>query len=189
MKQVQIDTARLLARSLLAATLVSPHTAWAIETIALVSPVTYSDKLVGNQKIKDECQVAGVVEDQLLYVLKKQAQGDDVQQPASIPATGLALRVTVMSIEGSGGGSWSGGKGMTVKTELFRDNRQIGSTTLARTTLGGVWGNFNSTCTIVERAALALAKETVKWASRVSAARQENSDTKAESSPDSGENK
>ena len=80
------------------------------------------------------------------------------------------VTLTLMSVQGAGGGAWSGAKSMSVRAEVLEDGKPVAGQTFTRNSGGGVLGGVSGSCPIVERIAKALAQDITVWMAAVPAA-------------------
>ena len=82
------------------------------------------------------------------------------------PGTGDSekyLTLTILSVQGVGGGSWSGSKSITIRADLLQNGKPIATKVLNRGSRGGAFGGMSGTCPIMERIASALGRDTANW--------------------------
>lgn len=123
-----------------------------------------------NAAVRSECNVQALVGNAVFSEVKQRVPG---AEPAAAPRdTGgaKALRLTLVSVRGVGGGAYSGPKSMNLKVELTQNGKVLQSTVLHRDSLGGVWGGVKGTCSIFERVAVALGKDVAAWLPAATAA-------------------
>jgi hypothetical protein len=73
------------------------------------------------------------------------------------------LMLTILAVQGVGGGSWSGSKSITIRADLLQNGKPIATKVLNRGSRGGAFGGMSGTCPIMERIAGALGRDTVGW--------------------------
>ena len=73
------------------------------------------------------------------------------------------LMLTILEVRGVGGGSWSGSKSISIRADLLQNAKPIATTVLKRGSRGGALGGMKGTCSIMERVAVALGKDTLEW--------------------------
>ena len=113
--------------------------------------------------VKRDCRVEGRVGDQVyLRVSESHPGAAQISDPAKAGPDRF-LKVTILSVMGHGGGSWSGNKAMTIRVDVAQNAKVFASKTLSRQSGGGVLGGVSGTCAIMERIALALGKDVAKW--------------------------
>jgi len=65
---------------------------------------------------------------------------------------------------GVGGGAWSGPKAITVNADLLdASGKVIRHTKINRWSMGGMFGGFKGTCSILDRSAAAIGKDLSRW--------------------------
>lgn len=116
-----------------------------------------------NAAVRGECNVQTLVGNAVFSEVKQRVPS---AEPAAAPRdTGgaKALRLTLVSVRGVGGGAYSGPKSMNLKVELTQNGKVLQSTVLHRDSFGGVFGGMKGTCAIFERVAVALGKDVAAW--------------------------
>lgn len=73
------------------------------------------------------------------------------------------VNLTILSVYGVGGGSWSGPKSISVRAELMQNGQVIATSVKQRSSTGGVFGGMMGTCAIMERIAVVLGKDIAAW--------------------------
>ncbi len=156
----QSSPVRPLTVLLLSLGLASALSAHAAEKLYVQNPAAYDRNAHITEKVKKECSV----ENRLSLLIQEQAKGKFNVVSAKNPGTdGKALTLTILDVHGVGGGAWSGPKSITLQGTLKDRGRVIGTFTARRTSGGGVFGAYKSTCSILGRDAEALAKDIVTW--------------------------
>jgi hypothetical protein len=130
-----------------------------VQTPAVLSPEIH---IPGS--IKAQCKVAKLVGDQVfesvsnVYGRTKRVAGD-----ANL-ADELLLKSTITLVWGASyGGGWTGPRHISVTLELIKGGEVLQTTTSKRTSNGGVWGAFKSTCGIMDRLAKEVGEDAADW--------------------------
>ncbi len=138
-----------IALSLLLAVCASAHA----DGVSLLTPVTYANESSVVPKIREECKI----EDRLAADVGSALAG------TTTSTAGEVVRVSILDVMGVGGGAWSGPKAITIRVELLKNGKVERNTRLTRTTTGGAFGGFKSTCSILERDSAVLGKDVANW--------------------------
>lgn len=113
--------------------------------------------------VKNECGVEMLIGNQALQRVNERfggtAQAVDKEETTADPL----LKVTILSVHGIGGGSWTGPKSISVKAQIMQNGQAAQSTILQRTSSGGFFGGMTGTCAIMERIAVTLGKDIANW--------------------------
>lgn len=125
-------------------------------------PVTYHPNAGVVDSVRNECQIEDMLGRRI---------GDAVGRAESMPAAegetvlidDSRLRIQITHVLGVGGGAWSGPKAITVQAEILEGGKTVRQTKITRWSVGGVFGAFKGTCTILERCANAITKDLVRW--------------------------
>ncbi len=133
--------------------------------VVLETPVTYEVGAGVVAPVREECHVEDLLARRVGAVLKKRnGSGSGTIGAGTAAADAAVLRLTITHVFGVGGGAWSGPKAITVRAELFEGKELKRQQKVNRWSLGGFWGGFKGTCSILDRTASALAKDLGKWA-------------------------
>lgn len=128
------------------------------------TPAVLPDSTSITGGIKAQCKVPQIVGDQVFAsVSKVYAQTRQVDGTANL-ADGLLLKTTITSVWGASvGGGWTGPRHLSVTLDLIKDGKVLQTTTSQRTSNGGVWGPFKSTCGIMNRLAKEVGEDAADW--------------------------
>ncbi|AIY41943.1 hypothetical protein LT85_2785 [Collimonas arenae] len=128
-------------------------------------PVTYHPDAGVVEKVKQECQIENMLSHRVGPVLAKLNKGGDGTVATGADAAGAnLLRLQITHVLGVGGGAWSGPKAITVAADLLdADGKVLRHTKINRWSVGGMFGAFKGTCTILDRSAAAIAKDLSRW--------------------------
>ncbi|MFT0172566.1 hypothetical protein ACLKMY_26785 [Paraburkholderia mimosarum] len=73
------------------------------------------------------------------------------------------LRLQITHVLGVGGGAWSGPKAATVSADLIEGGKVTRHTKINRWSVGGVWGAFKGSCSILDRTTIVISKDLSRW--------------------------
>lgn len=138
--------------------------AFAADRVVLLAPVTYTQDSSIVQKVKDECRPEEQVARAMSSALNKKYGGGSPISSETEANGAQVMRMQVSHVLGVGGGGWSGPKAITVQVELLENGKVVRKTRANRWSTGGMWGGFKGTCSILDRCAVALAKDLSRWA-------------------------
>lgn len=131
------------------------------ERLYLQTPATFAQNAPVIPRIKAECDLeremavgaeAGISKRYSLVTLA--TRDEDV-------GNDKVVKVTILSVDGIGGGSWTGGKSMTIKAELTQGETVLRSKTFQRES--GHSGLFGGTCDILHKVTRALGADVGVW--------------------------
>jgi hypothetical protein len=138
--------------------------ALAADKVLLETPVTYDPKAGVAQPVREQCHVEDLLATRVGAVLAKRNKSENATIAAGGDAAGATvLRLTITHVLGVGGGAWSGPKAITLRAELFEGKELKREQKVNRWSIGGFWGGFKSTCSILDRTATRLAKDLGRW--------------------------
>jgi hypothetical protein len=141
------------------------QTGFAAEKLYVQSPARYDKGATIDAKVKEECRI----ESRISYFVKENTLGKfDVVFSAALNDAGnnKALSLVILSVEGAGGGVWTGAKGMTVRGTLRGNGKVIGSFDAKRLSGGGgYWSRkkFQGTCELFENSAKEIGEDVASW--------------------------
>ena len=141
--------------------------AQANEPLKVQVPAVYDSDAYVVPPVKNSCAVESIVGDNVFQkIAEKQPDAQQVQDPAKM-ATGKVLRLTIISVQGIGGGGWTGSKGITVRADLIQDGRLVQSTQRKERSRGGLLGPVLGTCAILQSVGEALGQHFATWLAKV----------------------
>jgi len=113
--------------------------------------------------VKNECGVELLIGNHVLQKVGEVMPGTAQLADGEKVGQNKFLQLTILSVHGVGGGSWSGTKAITIRAQLLKNGEPIRTTILQRRSGGGVFGGLNGTCAIMERIAIALGRDVANW--------------------------
>ena len=133
-------------------------------TPRLENPVSYHPSAGVDETVRSECQPEAMLVKHVGNQLKRLYRTDNVLVSKGAEAPGSpVLRLQITHVLGVGGGAWSGPKAITVSAELLGNDGEIRRTKINRWSVGGMWGGFKGTCTILDRCAVSIGKDLARW--------------------------
>ncbi|MGE5491123.1 MAG: hypothetical protein ACM31P_07585 [Actinomycetota bacterium] len=131
----------------------------------LETPVTYHPNAGVVESVRSECQLEDMLATRVGSALQRiNKAGNGTIEAGTDPAGSQVIRLQITHVLGVGGGAWTGPKAITVNAELLEDGKVVRQAKINRWSVGGVFGAFKGTCSILERSADAIGKELVRWA-------------------------
>ncbi|CAB3742290.1 hypothetical protein LMG24238_06860 [Paraburkholderia sediminicola] len=138
--------------------------AFAAPLVLLETPVTYAPDASVVDQIKNECHIEDMLTNHVGEVLRKLNRGGDGTIASQTDAgDAKILRLQITHVLGVGGGAWSGPKATTVSADLIEDGKVIRHTKINRWSVGGVWGAFKGSCSILDRTTIVISKDLSRW--------------------------
>ena len=151
-------------KRLLPVILLAHSSALLAATTLLEVPVTYHPNADVVPKVKEECQIEAMLANRVGAMMAKlNKTGNGTLAAGSEAPDSALLRLQITHVLGVGGGAWSGPKAITVTAELLENGKQVRQTKINRWSVGGVWGAFKGTCSILDRSAVAIGKDMYRW--------------------------
>ncbi|AOY01159.1 hypothetical protein BJP62_12315 [Jeongeupia sp. USM3] len=134
------------------------------KAVLLEVPVTYHADAGVVAKVKDECKPDEQLATRVGEVMKKlNREGSGTVASAAEAGDASVLRLQITHVLGVGGGAFSGPKAITVNAELLEGGKVVRQTKVNRWSIGGVFGAFKGTCSILDRSAAAIGKDLGRW--------------------------
>ncbi|SDD46278.1 hypothetical protein SAMN05216345_109130 [Cupriavidus sp. YR651] len=142
----------------------SSASALAASQVVLETPVTYAAGAGVVEQVKTECHIEDILANRVGEVLRKRNKGGAATIEADANPNGAqVLRLKITHVLGIGGGAWTGPKAITVVAELLEDGKITRQTKVNRWSVGGFWGAFKGTCSILDRSAIFISKDMARW--------------------------
>lgn len=132
------------------------------ETYTIVSPVPFAEGSQASNNVKEACTLDTRLP-QFVADFAKRGVNVVIGPDPGETVEGNILYLEITHVLGTGGGSWSGPKSVTVEGILKENGEVIGSFTGARYSTGGAFGGFKGTCGILGRCIKALGKDIATW--------------------------
>jgi hypothetical protein len=134
----------------------------AADKLYVQTPADRDNDALIDDKVKQQCGI----ENRISYFAQESAKEKFEVVPSKTLAdagNSKALSLTVLDVQGIGGGAWTGSKTIALQGTL-RENGEVTGTFIARcSSRGGMLGPVQGTCSIFERNAEALGKDIAAW--------------------------
>ena len=130
----------------------------------LVSPsADYSATASVAENIKTECKLPAAQSESVLKELA--AAGIPAQAAASgaVPAKGRYLQLQIDSAISAGSAFTGHQKQVTTSARLFENGKEIAQTTKTRDSMGGAFGGYRGSCSVLHRCTNTLGKDIAAW--------------------------
>jgi hypothetical protein len=150
-------------RSILVFLLCVPLVSPAADKLLVQIPATLDPAAPIVESVKRECGVESLVGNHVFQKVQDRSGGAEPLSDASKVGASRWLQLTILSVHGVGGGSWSGVKSMTIRAQVLQNDQVLGTTILRRQSKGGFFGGVMGTCAILERISLALGQDVANW--------------------------
>jgi len=155
---------KTMKKTLLTILLAYATTSWSATSTRLEIPVTYHPNAGVVENVKRECQIEDMLATRIGNALRKRNRdGNGTVEVGADPSGDNVLRLQITHVLGVGGGAWSGPKAITVNAELLENGKVVRQAKINRWSVGGVFGAFKGTCSILERSADAIGKDLSRW--------------------------
>ena len=151
---------------LLIPALMAPLSAAAEERVFVQVPAMIDPAAAIPTAVRSQCAVDTLMGSYALSAIGKRVPAVQAAATSAQAGGDTFVQLTVLSVMGFGGGSWSGPKSMTIRAEVLKGGAVVGTTVLSRSSSGGAFGGFKGTCSILERVAVTLGKDVSGWLAR-----------------------
>ncbi|MFL9877636.1 hypothetical protein PQR63_04555 [Herbaspirillum rhizosphaerae] len=137
--------------------------AQAKETLRVQVPAVFDEQTPIEPSVKAECAVDRILGNHVFQKVADKYPGTlQVTDPAKMEK-GKVLKLTVLSVQGIGGGGWTGPKAVTVRADLVQDGEVVQTVVKREHSRGGVFGGMRGTCSILEIVAESLGRQIATW--------------------------
>jgi hypothetical protein len=133
------------------------------ESFLVQVPADYDPNAPVAPAVRRECGIEAIVGNHVFkevsarYPESKQIKGQEAGRSER------QVLLTIVSVQGLGGGSWSGAKSITIRADLVQNQKTVSTRVFNRGSRGGVFGGMSGTCQIMERIAITLGKDALFW--------------------------
>lgn len=126
--------------------------------------MTYAPGSAVVELVKTECRIEDMLANHVGDVLRKRNKGGPgTVEVGADPNGAKVLKIRISHVLGIGGGAWTGPKAITVMADLVEDGKVVRHIKVNRWSVGGFWGAFKGTCSILDRSAIVIAKDIARW--------------------------
>ena len=146
-------------------------------------PAAFAEQTPIEQRVKEECAVDSVLGNHVFQKIADKYPGTlQVSDPAKMEK-GRVLKLTILSVQGIGGGGWTGAKAVTVRADLLQDGEVVQTAVKREHSRGGMLGGMRGTCSILEIVAESLGRQFATWLVKLDAAPAASPATAASAQP------
>ena len=137
--------------------------AQAKEILRVQVPAAFDEQTPIEPSVKEQCAVDRILGNHVFQKVADKYPGTlQVTDPAKMEK-GKVLKLTVLSVQGIGGGGWTGPKAVTVRADLVQDGEVVQTVVKREHSRGGVFGGMRGTCSILEIVAESLGRQVATW--------------------------
>lgn len=130
--------------------------------IHIAEKIPYEDEGRIDHRITSECSEIGSRISQAIEKYAQEKQLNIVRDGKTDTATAYAdLKIT--SAMSAGNAFVGHAKGMSVYGELYQNGKLVHKTTFNRNSMGGMFGGFKGSCSVLYRTGNALGKDIANW--------------------------
>lgn len=134
--------------------------------IYIDNEIPYHDPMIIATNIKKECSTLGTALSDYVKKYSNEYNIDVIQVSDLASVTnGYVLDLKIRNAL-SAGNAWSGHKKQVlISAELLKDGNKINVFTGSRDSMGGFWGGFKGSCSVLDRTVNTLGSDTAIWLS------------------------
>jgi hypothetical protein len=129
----------------------------------LVSSAEYAPTSTVADNIKTECSLPSAQTDSVVKQLNAAGISAQAAGAGEVPAQGRFLKLQIESAVSAGNAFTGHQKQVTTSAELFENGASIAKTVKTRDSMGGVFGGYRSSCSVLHRCTSALGKDIAAW--------------------------
>ena len=130
----------------------------------LVSPsADYAASSTVAENIKTECTLPAAQTESVVAALNAAGIPAQAAPGAAVPAKGRFLKLEITGAVSAGNAFTGRSKQVTTSAHLFQNGKEIGQTSKTRDSMGGVFGGYRGSCSILHRCTNTLGKDIAAW--------------------------
>ena len=130
--------------------------------LVISDQIPFSPDAEVRQAVRDDCRLP-VKLSQFIKQYAADYSSQIISDSGKAPKGTRVLIAEIYNVTGGGGGTWSGGKSVSVRGRLEQDGKIIGTFKGRRFSGGGVFGGYKGTCSIMGRCVKALGRDIAEW--------------------------
>jgi hypothetical protein len=133
------------------------------EKLLVELPAAFDPGASTVRRVKDQCALPTVVGDKAFEQIQRRIPGAiSVARPVEA-GDAKFVRLTIVRVDGIGGGGWTGPKELTVRADLIRGTEVLATIERNEESRGGILGPVTGTCGIFEGIAETLGGAIAEW--------------------------
>ncbi|MGN2246415.1 hypothetical protein ACFWZ3_06970 [Frateuria sp. GZRR35] len=152
----KIMTAALLAFGMLQA-------AQAADAVHVQRPVPFNEDADVPGAVKRECKLDEQLSDFVAQYAREKGMTVDFAPQVTATSPGQSLVMEITDVVSEGNAFLGHHKSVTVKGKLYRDGKLAGSFKGRRNSMGGAFGGFKGSCSVLGRSVKALGEDIAGW--------------------------
>ena len=130
----------------------------------LVSPsADYSPSSTVAENIKTECTLPAAQTESVVAALNAAGITAQAAPTGAVPTKGRFLKLEITSAVSAGNAFTGRSKQVTTSAHLFQNGKEVGQTSKTRDSMGGVFGGYRGSCSILHRCTNTLGKDIAAW--------------------------
>lgn len=149
-------TAALLAFGMLQA-------AQAADAVHVQRPVPFNEDADVPGAVKRECKLDEQLSDFVAQYAREKGMTVDFAPQVTATSPGQSLVMEITDVVSEGNAFLGHHKSVTVKGKLYRDGKLAGSFKGRRNSMGGAFGGFKGSCSVLGRSVKALGEDIAGW--------------------------
>ena len=130
----------------------------------LVSPsADYAANNSVPDNIKNECKLPSAQTESVLAALTAAGISAQAAPSAAVPAKGRFLKLEITDAISAGSAFVGHKKQVTTAAHLFVNGKEVAQTTKTRDSMGGAFGGYRGSCSVLHRCTNTLGKDIADW--------------------------
>ena len=151
---------KIMRAVIVAAACLLANPAWAADAVQVPKKVPYAEDNDISDAIKSECKMG----EELAASIKLHS-GDAVVLVEGAPATDQGRVLDIHIVDAiAGGNAWMGHQKSTkIRGTLYENGKKVASFKARRNSMGGAFGGFKGSCSVLGRTAEKLGEDVSEW--------------------------
>ena len=134
------------------------------EALLLVSPsADYAANNSVAENIKKECTLPAAQTEAVVAALNSAGITAQAAPSGAVPAKGRFLKLEITGAVSAGSVFIGHHKEVTTAAHLFVNGKEVAQTSKTRDSMGGVFGGYRGSCSVLHRCTNALGKDIADW--------------------------
>ncbi|POZ63241.1 hypothetical protein C2I19_05395 [Chromobacterium alticapitis] len=129
-----------------------------------VSPsADFSNPAMINSNVRDECKLPESQAAASMRALQEAGVTAETAPEDQLKANGYYLKLRLENAVSMGNAFIGHRKFVAMSAQLYKDGKLLDTFTGSRDSMGGMWGGFKGSCSVLERCTQTLSKDLAAW--------------------------
>lgn len=152
-----------MKKLILAFGIICSSAAFAGEPITMQRPVPYAENSAVADNIQNKCKIPEQLADFLKTAAEAKGTTVNFTESAVDTSKGRVLKLEILDAMSMGNAFMGHAKSTIVRGELFENGKRVGGFMARRNSMGGMWGAYKSSCSVLGRTAKTLSGDIAVW--------------------------